>query len=374
VRAAAAAPSHRQRSKWAREQRQKRWLAIGSGGLLGLIGIVLVAGWVVDNVLRPKDTVAEVAGEAITASQLLDAIRPQVQAMDAQVRRAGGSDTSATAQQKRALPDQTLTTLIQQKVMEQEAARRGISISADDVEQRLQQTVAQQNAASQPLPTPAPTDTAEPTASPTSDAAAAGTPAPLPTLESAAFADGLQQLLTQTGLSEAQLRDELRQSVLASRLQTALGEEQVPSAQEQVHARHILVKTQDDADAVLQQLQSGADFAQLAQSTSVDPGSKDKSGDLGWFPRGVMNKPFEDAAFALQAGELSGVVQSPSGYHLIQVLERDPNRALDATQLQSKRQQAFSSWLEARRTASDVKIELAETDRNWVLSRLGVRP
>jgi parvulin-like peptidyl-prolyl isomerase len=369
VRAAAAAPSRRQRSKWQREQHQTRLLLLGSGALAVLLALILAAGWVVDNVVRPQDTVAEVAGDAITASQLLDAIRPQAQSIDAQVRRAGGSATSAVDQQKRQLPDQALTTLIQQRVMEQEASRRGISVSADDVEQRLQQTVAQQTAAAQPVPTAAADTSSGPT-----EATPVGTPTPLPTLAASAFTDGLQQLLTQTGLSETQLRDELRQSLLASKLQTAFGDEQVPSTQEQVHARHILVKTQDDANNVLQQLQGGADFAQLAQSTSVDPGSKDKGGDLGWFARGVMNKPFEDAAFALQTGQLSDVVQSPSGYHVIQVLERDPARAVDAAQLQSLRQQAFSTWLESKRTGQDVKTELSEQDRNWVLSRLGVRP
>jgi parvulin-like peptidyl-prolyl isomerase len=368
VRAAAAAPSRRQRSKWARERQQTRLLILAGGVLALIMGLILAAGWVIDNVVRPNDPVAEVAGQAITANRLVDAMRPQAQAIDAQVRRAGGANAQSVDQQKRSLPDQTLTTLVQQTIIEQEAARRGISVSADDVEQQLQQTIAQQDAASRPPPTPAPA------ASPTPTGAVAGTPTPLPTLEPDAFAAGLQQLLTRTGLSEAQLRDQLRQGLLADRVQAAIGAEQVPASQEQVHARHILLKTQDEANGVLQQLQGGADFAQLAGSVSVDPGSKDKGGDLGWFPRGVMNKPFEDAAFALHPGQLSDVVQSPDGYHVIQVLERDPDRAVDPSQLQSLRQQAFSTWLEGKRTGPDVKLELSDADRAWALARIGVRP
>ena len=124
---------------------------------------------------------------------------------------------------------------------------------------------------------------------------------------------------------------------MQDKLQTAIGDEQVPAVQEQVHARHILVATEDQARDVLTQLQNGADFATLAQQLSTDPGSKDKGGDLGWFGRGVMDKPFEDAAFALQPGQLSDVVHGANGYHVIQVLERDANRAVPPDQLQTQR-------------------------------------
>lgn len=97
---------------------------------------------------------------------------------------------------------------------------------------------------------------------------------------------------------------------------------------EQVRARHILVRnTEADAKAkaeqLLQQLKSGANFEELATAQSQDPGSAARGGDLGFFARGRMVPTFEEAAFALQKpGELSGVVESPHGFHIIKLEER----------------------------------------------------
>ncbi|MGB6101431.1 MAG: peptidylprolyl isomerase [Comamonas sp.] len=99
---------------------------------------------------------------------------------------------------------------------------------------------------------------------------------------------------------------------------------------ERVHARHILIAlTQKDAQATAeslrQQLIGGADFQQLAREHSTDQATAPKGGDLGFFARGKMVKPFEDAAFALEKpGDISPVVQSPAGYHIIQLVEKRP--------------------------------------------------
>ncbi|HZT60430.1 MAG TPA: peptidylprolyl isomerase [Pyrinomonadaceae bacterium] len=75
-------------------------------------------------------------------------------------------------------------------------------------------------------------------------------------------------------------------------------------------------------EGLLKRAQAGEDFGALAKEYSQDRGSKAEGGELGWFGRGVMIKPFEDAAFALKPGELSGVVETVFGYHIIQVEER----------------------------------------------------
>ena len=99
---------------------------------------------------------------------------------------------------------------------------------------------------------------------------------------------------------------------------------------EQVRARHILIAGKDaaaraQAEKVLEEIKAGADFAKLAAERSADKGSAAKGGDLGFFGRGKMVPEFEAAVFALQAtGDLSGVVESQFGYHIIQLQEKKP--------------------------------------------------
>lgn len=93
--------------------------------------------------------------------------------------------------------------------------------------------------------------------------------------------------------------------------------------QKEVHARHILVKTKEEAEEVLEMLAADdADFAAIAQEKSIDP-SKAMGGDLGWFTRDRMVKPFADAAFSMKPGEISKEpVKSEFGYHIIKLEER----------------------------------------------------
>jgi parvulin-like peptidyl-prolyl isomerase len=380
VRAAAAAPSKRQQSRWQREQRQLHSLYIAVGALVLVVVVILAGGVIYDNFVVANQVVAQIGSDSITASQLVDEMRPSARRIDAQAKQAGsGSNISNYVdQQKRALPDQTLNNLIDKRLVQQEADRRGISIPSTDLDDREHQTVAQFNQAINPSPTAVPTATPEgapatpATVAPTPDLSVS--PTPIPTLETGAYTAALQQLLDRNGLTEPDFRDQLQQSMLRDKVDKAVAEEQVPAAQEQVHARHILVPTEDQAKDVLMQLQAGADFASLAATLSADPGSKDKGGDLGWFPRGVMDKPFEDAAFALQAGQLTDVVHGANGYHIIQVLERDPSRPLPDSQLQTARQKAGNDWLDGRRSGPDVKLQLSTSLRDWVLGRLGVHP
>jgi peptidyl-prolyl cis-trans isomerase C len=87
------------------------------------------------------------------------------------------------------------------------------------------------------------------------------------------------------------------------------------------NAAHILVETQEEAEALKAELAAGADFAELAKTKSTDTGSGADGGNLGWFGLGVMVKPFEDAVAAATVGEVAGPVQSDFGWHLILVKE-----------------------------------------------------
>ncbi|SHK23551.1 foldase protein PrsA [Caminicella sporogenes DSM 14501] len=88
-----------------------------------------------------------------------------------------------------------------------------------------------------------------------------------------------------------------------------------------VRARHILVKDEKLAKDLLKRIKAGEDFAQLAKEYSEDPGSKEKGGDLGYFSRGVMVPEFEEAAFSLKKGEVSDLVKTRFGYHIIKTEE-----------------------------------------------------
>lgn len=88
---------------------------------------------------------------------------------------------------------------------------------------------------------------------------------------------------------------------------------------EEVDVRHILVKTQEEAENIRKQLLNGADFAKLAKKYSQDPGSKDNGGLYKGIKRGVFVKPFEDVAFKLKPGEISEPVKTDFGYHIIKV-------------------------------------------------------
>ena len=213
------------------------------------------------------------------------------------------------------------------------------------------------------------------------------------------LADDLRQA---TGLSLEEFKELIITDILRQKVRAAL-EAQVPTTEEQVHVRHILIairtptptpestptpeasvtpavaesptptptpggptptptpapRTEEEALArayeVLNRLKAGEDFARLAAEYSDDPGSKDEGGDLGWFGRGRMVQEFEDAAFSLPVHQFSEPVKTFFGYHIIQVLEKDPNHPLDEATLAARKSQAFDDWLNRRK--SEARIE-----------------
>ena len=127
---------------------------------------------------------------------------------------------------------------------------------------------------------------------------------------------------------------------------------EVGTTADQVHARQIRVNAEGEARAIQAQLQAGTDFTKLAGE--YDPLTK---GDLGWFPRGYLFQPtVEDAAFALQPGQFSSMIQTNIGYHFVLVIERDAQHPLSPDALLFLQHQAFSQWLKQKR--SEAKIEI----------------
>lgn len=93
--------------------------------------------------------------------------------------------------------------------------------------------------------------------------------------------------------------------------------------QEEVKARHILVNSEEEAKSIIEQLNKGGNFAQLAREYSMDPSGKANGGDLGWFAKGRMVKPFETAAFELKKGQYTKTpVNTQFGWHIISVEDK----------------------------------------------------
>jgi len=107
------------------------------------------------------------------------------------------------------------------------------------------------------------------------------------------------------------------------------------SGEQEVHARHILVETEDEAKAVEDELKKGADFAELAKKKSKDPGASD-GGDLGFFTKDQMVPEFSAVAFALEPGKTSDPVKSQFGWHVIKVEEKRNRKAPDFDQVKGQ--------------------------------------
>ncbi|MFH1239412.1 MAG: peptidylprolyl isomerase, partial [bacterium] len=162
---------------------------------------------------------------------------------------------------------------------------------------------------------------------------------------------------------------------------------------DQLRVRHILLRLDKNADLktkskilntmrdIQKQLKDGADFAEVAKKYSEDPGSKDKGGDVGFFAKGMMVKEFEDAAFKLKKGEVSDIVQTDFGYHIIKMEEAKPGKQLGLddeleiggppmkirdfvkeTISQERAVKKFSEWLKGLKDNSNIEIKEIEDE------------
>jgi foldase protein PrsA len=188
-----------------------------------------------------------------------------------------------------------------------------------------------------------------------------------------------EQMLTEQGGTLDGLRSQIEAGMRKDRLAAVLAGASEPTEAEvrtyfeanramyqqpeEVRARHILVKDEALARRLADELAVGGDFATLAGEHSTDSGSGSRGGDLGFFARGRMVKPFEEAAFALKPGQLSKPVKSQFGWHLIKVEERRAARALPFDEVRAeitrrlaeqRRKAAFEAWLAQRRAKAAI--------------------
>ncbi|MGQ9784859.1 MAG: peptidylprolyl isomerase [Anaerolineae bacterium] len=251
-----------------------------------------------------RPLVARVNGQPI----YLDVYQKQVEQTEKALIEQGIMAQGEVGEAQRAqLRANVLQGLIDQALIEQAAAEMGVTVTDEELDQSLQSVIGQ-------------------------DAAS------------------LEQWLRMNNMTEEELRAMQRAQLLASKV-IAVVSATVPTVAEQVHARHIFTVDQAKGQALLERLKKGENFAALAQQESEDTSTAGNGGDLGWFPRDVALMPSAvvQTAFALSVGEISQLVQSEAGYHIIKVEAREDNRPLAPEMLLYAQQSAFQVWLSERR-------------------------
>lgn len=412
----------------AKDQEKNRKVMLGAGVALGLVLLVVLLGAVSEFVLTPRSAVATIGTTKIETQDFRKRVvfeqanlqnqLFQYQQFEAQFGGGQSLFASQIAQIQGVLASpfslglDVLDTMIEEEVLKQKAVELGVSVSDDEVDTAIREEVA---AIQGEVTIPQATSTAEAEVAATATAALF-TPTPLPTVDASAPAtvtveapatpepQATRALLTDTsyqaglqtlesnlkelsGMDLATYREITRSRLLRAKLSEQIGPTLVTSTEEQVNARHILLRFEEAvapavdptpvaegqptpeptpvprtdeetlalATEIRQRIVDGEDFAVLAAEFSEDPGSAVNGGDLGWFPKGMMVAEFEDAAFSLPIGEVSEPIQTQFGYHLIQVVERDENRAKDESQIAQEEGQAFVNWISEQVLAANVE-------------------
>jgi parvulin-like peptidyl-prolyl isomerase len=395
----------------ARLERERRQINLIRG--IAIAGIVIVVGLLAYgylrlNVFALREPVAKVNGATITTGEWQERVkfqRSQMLSMYNQylTYQQFGMDVSQQLQQIQGMLDspetlgqQVLDQMTDEILIRQEAEKRGISVSNAEIDASLQEnfgffpdgtatptitptefvfpTLSGEQLTIYPstsTPTEEPTSTVTPTGTP--DRSVTATPTATAALPTPTFVpqpptasptpytlegfqkdyDEMVKSFAGNNVSERTIRSVYEADLLRKKLTDDITKD-IPKSEEQVWARHILVETEEEANAVYERLQNGEDFATVAQEVSKDTGSGAAGGDLGWQPRSFYVAEFGDAAFTQEIGEIGKPVKSEFGYHIIQVIARK-ELPLSDSQYEQKKDTAFNDWLTAAREAATIE-------------------
>ena len=395
-------PVHRNPIHSAREQKQNRFVVIGfiiiAALIVGLIGYAFLY----EGVLKDNIAVAKVNGTEIDNKYFQDRVRlernsyiQQFLLLSAQSQFVASDPASLEYYQNQLTQIQTLLDgkeefgklvldkTIDDEILAQQAKSLGIKVTDAEVDEALQSLFE-----FFPKGTPTPVPTFAPYATPslskqqeailkytaTPNATAVATQE-LPQATATPLTETAEQLPTATpyteelykqnyqeyvtnmadlDISEESLRAYMYHYLLDQKVFSEVTKE-VTKDQEQVWARHILVKTQSEAVIVLDRLNKGEDWAAIAADVSLDTSNKDDGGDLGWFSRGRMVKEFEDAAFGLEEGKISDPVETQFGWHIIQIIGHK-TFPLSETDYQTSQETAYTNWFNTIKETAEIDI------------------
>jgi parvulin-like peptidyl-prolyl isomerase len=167
--------------------------------------------------------------------------------------------------------------------------------------------------------------------------------------------DSYLHWLEQNHYSTASFEQALMDDMLATKMVEEILSN-VPQSELHANARHILVASQEEAERLRQEILAGTDFAELAVLYSMDLSTRPAGGDLGWFARGTLTMPsVEEAIFQLEPGEISDVIPSELGYHIVQLIQFE-DRPLSYEARIKRQEQAVEHWLEEKWEQAEIEI------------------
>ncbi|MDP3047246.1 MAG: peptidylprolyl isomerase [Chloroflexota bacterium] len=255
------------------------------------------------------DAAATVNGKPIARADY----ERQVTLATTYLKNQGVDDTTPEGKQTLAtMRDELLDQMIDQEIITQAAAKEGLAVTSEEIDKQIADTVVQ-----------------------------------------AGGQDKLDAWYKTSGFTKEEYRQSVREQLTGDKLFNKVVEG-IATTADQVHARHIMLATKEEADAVVARLKKGEDFAKVAQEVSLDEGSKADGGDLGFFPKGFMIPEFENAAFALEPGKFSDPVETQYGFHVIMVVERDAKHPMDEQILHANQQEEFAKWLDVQKSAAKI--------------------
>ncbi len=398
-----------------KEDRQKRIIIISTITVLVAVFGLVVYGVLDRYVLKPKTPIVQLDSSTINAVEFEQRVRYQRFQIINQtyqliefVQSLGGTPDifayfeqqliQATTQlsQPLLIGQEAIQTISDDLIIQAETEKMGIEVDKAQIDQAIREVFGYFPAgtptpfpSNEPLPTSTltsrqmtlvpPTDSPEgdqeedqsssPTNTPQIEETPVGEPDPtatpllIPTEYTLdLFEENYQNymdVLINEGIEEQTFRDMVRIYLVREELMAALSAD-LPRTQEQIWVRHILVEDELTALEVTDKLTAGQDFVVLAAEYSSDETNKDTGGDLGWFTRGMMVLPFEEAAFALEIGEISDPVQTDFGWHILQSLGKE-QLPINEAEFEELKNQVFTEWLIEKRLEYQLEI-----NEDWI--------